>query len=286
MTSHRACCQTYRPPEATTHLSVKKQSWGGRKTSHSKPSGTSCLLLNCDQMSMILWSCFDMPELVFSLGLSCCIPMWCRSERLSGPSLPSRNPLASLCLFIAPLLWLFLFSHPYSSFLHIYISLFSKVRRSLIFQLRLLPWSPEGGTGPGTKGRAFPQLKILGDLDDSVQHGHCTTRCLHQPELEACVTKTDMQNIAAGSFSDLLFTCSIQLILHLLEEMLPKVAYEHKSMWLFRLSEEFSDTTLQRYGYHVLYKMILDNSNVHSYSQSTCRRTRCSVFKRPWMFHL
>lgn len=62
------------------------------------------------------------------------------------PALPSvLQALGQTSPFYSPSSLTFLFSHPYSLFLHIYISLFSEVHCSLILRLRLLPWGPEGG---------------------------------------------------------------------------------------------------------------------------------------------
>lgn len=88
------------------------------------------------------------------------------------PALHSLPPL--LFFFFLGRSLTFLFSHPYSPFLHIYISLFSEVRCSLILRLRLLPRGPEGGPLTQDNGlRDRPsQLKMLDNLDGSV-HGRC-----------------------------------------------------------------------------------------------------------------
>ena len=82
-------------------------------------------------------------------------------RRLSSLSPPSYNPLPSPA-FYSPSSLTFLFSHPYSLFLHICISLFSEVHCSLILRLRLLPQGPRGwtiNTGLGIKGQAFPSWR-------------------------------------------------------------------------------------------------------------------------------
>lgn len=82
----------------------------------------------------------------------------------------------------------FLFSHPYSLFLHIYISLVSEVCCSLILRLRPLPRGPESGPlaqAGGLRDRPS-QPKIPDNLDSSARG-----RRLHQADLEVRVIKTD-----------------------------------------------------------------------------------------------
>lgn len=145
----------------------------------------------------VLWSCFD-SSLVYSLGLSCRIPM--RSQKAPVQHFaPSCSPWPSLSPFYSPSSFTFLFSHPYSLFLHIYISLFSEVCCSLILCLWLLPQGPEGGPLTqdwGLRDR-LSQLKIRHNLDNS-EHGRCTTHCLHQTDLEVCRTKTDTRICRRG----------------------------------------------------------------------------------------
>lgn len=201
------------------------------KTSLYNQVGHHVLVLA--MIKYVLWSCID-SSLVYSLGVE--LPHSHEVAESACPALPSLlQSLAQSSPFYSPSSLTFLFSHPYSLFLHIYISLFSEVCCSLILCLSLLLQGPEGGPLTqdwGLRDR-LSQLKILHNLDNS-EHSHCTTYCLHQTDLEVCRTKTDSQICRRGAhitelvdqysiwpfFSDSLFTykfsCYIfyELILH------------------------------------------------------------------------